>query len=156
MSKVKVQSYKGVDIYVTPKGEFYCDALNNSSDYESKTFQSRKMEALEKAIDQFEDGVKDGPILYDADFRPVKVIRKVGSRVFFENGMDTSRWEYNRRPFYSLVTAQTEKFQKILELKELQSKNLKELQRIYAEQDRLLKEIKNLSYGLEEVDMSSL
>lgn len=92
----KVKDYKGVTIYVQEHtGEFYCDVVNNSSNYKDKTYNSAKLSSLEKAITNHSEGVvMDGEVFYEVyTFRMtckrLKVIRVVGNRVFFNDGTDS-------------------------------------------------------------------
>ena len=50
-----VKEHKGVKIFVSIQGEFYCDANTNSNDYKKKTFVSTKLQSIEKAIDDFNE-----------------------------------------------------------------------------------------------------
>ena len=45
-----VKEHKGVKIFVSVKGEFYCDANTNSNDYKKKTFVSTNCSQLKKQL----------------------------------------------------------------------------------------------------------
>lgn len=89
-----VKEYKGVKIFVNYKGEFYCDANNNSNEYKNKTFNSHKLQNIEKAIDAYEGEVENGEQyyyinLYSHTITLLKVVRKIGDRLFFDNERDS-------------------------------------------------------------------
>jgi hypothetical protein len=72
--------------------------VKNSNDIKSATFRSTKLPSIEKAIDEFVGGtVENGDEYYEiatysASIKPLKVIKKVGTRLFFDDGTDTSNW----------------------------------------------------------------
>lgn len=98
-----VKNYRGVDIYVSPEGEFYCDVKFNSSKYHQKTVNSFKLLSIEKAIDGYKGEEIDGNSFYviephSNDFKKIKVIKRIGNRLFFDDETDTSMW--SRRDLY--------------------------------------------------------
>jgi hypothetical protein len=98
-----VKEHKGVKIFVSIQGEFYCDANLNSNDYKNKTFVSTKLQSIEKAIDDFKGQEIDGNRYYDiavynTTLTPLRIVRQVGNRLFFNDGTDTSN--YSRKTLY--------------------------------------------------------
>lgn len=129
-----VKEYKGVNIYVTLDGEFYCDGINNSNDYRKKTFVSKKMQSIEKAIDDLKGEDIDGNEYYEITpynnrLKLLKVIKKIGSRVFFDDGTDSSN--PLRRELYPKIISQNHEFGKIECLIMLLQENEKEIKRLY-------------------------
>ena len=113
-----VKEHKGVKIFVSIQGEFYCDANTNSNDYKKKTFVSTKLQSIEKAIDDFKGQEIDGNIYYDiavynTTLTPLRIVRQVGNRLFFDDGTDTSN--YSRRNLYPKSIDEKQEF-KDLEL----------------------------------------
>lgn len=109
-----VKEYKGVNIYVSPRGEFYCDAIGNSNDYKNKTFTSTKIISIEKGIDNFTgQEIENGNVYYDilthnTTIKSLKVVKRVGYRVFFDDGTDTS--QQSRRYLYPEVIKDSKEF----------------------------------------------
>lgn len=100
-----VKKYKDVSIFVNDNGEFYCDLHKNSNDYKNKTMSYFRLSEIEKAIDEYEISKFNGESYYDIDIiyciiKKIKVIGKVGGRVFFDDETDTS--SYNRKKLYSI------------------------------------------------------
>lgn len=135
-----VKEYKGVYIYVSAEGEFYCDANTNSNNYKNKTFVSKKLQSIEKAIDDFKGQEIDGNRYYHIDIHyatltPLKVIRKVGSRLFFDDGTDTSN--YLRTELYPKTVDEKQEFKDLEILFEQLKENRKELKKLYETQNKL-------------------
>jgi len=89
-----VKEYKGVVIYITTEGLFFCDCINNSEFLNNKTFSSEKLQSIEKAIDNFE-GNKQTKIYYRLTQYPLTIntfISKsqVGNRIIFTDGTDST------------------------------------------------------------------
>lgn len=111
-----VKEYKGVKIFVSHKGEFYCDVNKNTNDYKNKTFVSKKLESLEKAIDDFKKQKIDGKkyydiIVYNTTIKPLKVVQQVGNRFFFDDGTDTAY--YTRETLYPESIDTTQEFKEL-------------------------------------------
>lgn len=82
-----VKEYKGLKIFVSNRGEFYCDVNTNSNDYKKKSFVSTKLQSIEKAIDEFNGQEIDGNRYYDiavynTTITPLKIVKCVGNRFF--------------------------------------------------------------------------
>ena len=60
-----VKEYKGVNIYVTQDGVFYCDCIDNSSDFKKATFKSEKLLSIEKGIDSYEGSKPEEKYWYE-------------------------------------------------------------------------------------------
>lgn len=148
----QVKEYKGVKIFVSTQGEFYCDANTNSSDYKNKTFISTKLQSVEKAIDDFKGQEIDGNRYYDIavynrTITPLKIVRQVGNRLFFNDGTDTSN--YSRKALYPKSVDETNSFKELKLLFEQLRENQKEVDKLYEIQKQLRaeadKKIKMLS-----------
>jgi hypothetical protein len=94
----KVKDFQGISIYVTKDGRFYCDVINNSNDFNKKTFDSEKIQSIEKAIKSFEGSeIKDGKQYYSISpyhgtpIQLLTIVKRVGDRLFFDDGTDVSR-----------------------------------------------------------------
>lgn len=92
----KVNTYKGVDIYINPQGDFYCNPSTNTGNYLNKVFSSSKFDSILKSIDSYTGEVQDGEEYYDINintYTPVttliKVVRKVGNLLFFDNNTNS-------------------------------------------------------------------
>jgi len=112
-----VKKYNSVNIYVSPKGEFYCNVHNNSDRYFEKTFCSMKLKSIEKAIDDFNGEVKNGNQYYEIDTYDCKVKkrtvkRKVADRLFFDDGSDTS--SASNQFMYPVEIENTDAFKELL------------------------------------------
>lgn len=129
MSKLK--DYKGVAIYVNPiNGQFYCDAANNSDKLKDATFYSKKLYSIEKAIDEYTGTPIDGKEYYEiqpynATIKKLKVIKKVGDRLFFDNGSQNTG--YNKPFLYPVEIESKEEFKELTKLFN-KMKNNRELQ----------------------------
>lgn len=116
MSKVK--DYKGVTIYVNFDGVFYCDPVKNSPDFKDKVFHSEKMGSVEKAVDNYEGAkLKDGATFYDIQsynmsITKLKVISHVGSRLFFNDG--TNSTQCNRQSLFPESITDTPTFSQLM------------------------------------------
>lgn len=140
-----VKEYKGVKIFVSPEGEFYCDTIANSNDYKKKNFSSSKLQSIEKAIDNFKGEEIDGNSYYDIlphinCLKKLKVVRKVGSRLFFNDGTDTSF--HSKRQLYPASIEEKQEFKDLQKLLEELNENQEEISRISAI-DRKLRERAN-------------
>lgn len=128
MENNTVKEYKGVNIYVSTLGKFYCDAINNSNDYNDKTFISDRLQSIEKAIDKFNgQGIDNGNqfydiVIYNTKINLLKIVKKIGTRLFFDNGEDTSHYSLQR--LYPKSVDKTQHFKEI----ELYIKGIKENQ----------------------------
>lgn len=143
-----VKEHKGVKIFVSIQGEFYCDTNTNSNDYKKKTFVSAKLQSIEKAIDDFKGQEIDGNSYYDiavstTTLTPLRIVRQVGNRLFFDDGTDTSN--YSRKLLYPKVIDEKQEFKDLeflfCQLKEKQKEinNLYEIQKqLRAEADKKL------------------
>ena len=94
-----ITNYKGVKIYFsTGKNDFYCDVVNNSERYKDKTFSSKKIESIKKAIENYKLGELQDDIYlyvlckYPPRIEKIKVLRKVGDRLFFSNGKNSQNY----------------------------------------------------------------
>jgi len=86
--------YKGVKIFVTNEGEFYCNAVTNSADYNNKQFKSLKFTSIQKAIDNFE-GAKTNKLWfkfesYYCKIKKYKQVSSKGDLMIFSDGTDSS------------------------------------------------------------------
>lgn len=139
-----VKKYNGVHIYVSPEGEFYCDVKNNSSNYYQKTFNSLKLQSIEKAIDNYSGGSEiDGKVYYDIcrhsmSVKRLKVVKKVGERIFFNDGKDSSDW--SRKDLYPREIEKTETFKR---LKQLQKEKEKYAAKLLLIQDEFSEKMKS-------------
>ncbi len=135
-----VKEHKGVKIFVSIQGEFYCDANTNSNDYKKKTFVSTKLQSIEKAIDDFKGQEIEGNKYYDIDvynttITPLKIVRQVGNRLFFDDGTDTSN--YSRKSLYPKVVDEKQEFKDLVVLFEQLKENQKEINKLYEVQKQL-------------------
>lgn len=135
-----VKEYKGVKIFVSTLGEFYCDAIKNSNDYKVKTFSSNKLQSIEKAIDDFKGQEIDGNEYYEIEsykskVTPLKVVRKVGSRLFFNDGTDSSN--YSRRHLYPKNVDEKQEFVDLVKLFAQIKVNTDEIDKLYEINRRL-------------------
>lgn len=136
----QVKEYKGVKIFVSTQGEFYCDANTNSSDYKKKTFVSTKLQSIEKAIDDFKGQEIDGNRYYDiavynTTLTPLRIVSRVGSRLFFDDGTDTSN--YSRKSLYPKSVDEKQEFKDLELLFEQLKENQKEINKLYEIQKQL-------------------
>lgn len=155
---VLVKNYKGVDIYVTRNGEFYCDVTANSSDYKNKTFQSNKIQSIEKAIDNYQSSDIDGDEYYEIAsyrniFKKIKVIKKIGNRLFFDDGTETGANRFDIKPLYNKEIENSPDFNKIKELTDELVRNDKLVSELYNknrlirnEIDAILKNFKKVKF----------
>ena len=135
-----VKEHKGVKIFVSIQGEFYCDANTNSNDYKKKTFASTKLQSIEKAIDDFKGQEVDGNRYYDiavynTTLTPLRIVRQVGNRLFFDDETDTSN--YSRKSLYPKVVDEKQEFKDLESLFEQLKENQKEINKLYEIQKQL-------------------
>jgi hypothetical protein len=135
-----LKEHKGVKIFVSYQGEFYCDANTNSNDYNKKTFASKKLQSIEKAIDDFKGQEIDGNRYYDiavysTTLTPLRIIRQVGNRLFFDDGTDSS--SCSRKSLYPKVVDEKQEFKDLELLFELLKENKKEMQKLREIQTQL-------------------
>ena len=135
-----VKEYKGVKIFVSTQGEFYCDANTNSNDYKKKTFVSTKLQSIEKAIDDFKGQEIDGNryydiVVYNNTLIPLRVVRRVGNRLFFDDGTDTSN--NSRRYLYPKGIDEKQEFKDLELLFDKLKENQKEINALYEMQKQL-------------------
>jgi hypothetical protein len=152
-----VKEHKGVKIFVSTQGEFYCDANANSNDYKNKTFVSTKLQSIEKAIDDFRGQEIDGNTYYDIALHstvlmPLKIVRKVGSRLFFNDGTDTSN--YSRKSLYPKSVDEKQEFKDLQLLFEQIKENQKEVSKLYEIQRQLREEADKKLKRLSKVTVS--
>ena len=139
-----VKEYKGVKIFVNYKGEFYCDAKNNSNDYNKKTFNSHKLQNIEKAIDTYEGEIENGEqfyhiSVYEYTITLLTVVKKVGDRLFFDNGTNSINYSSgNLRP---KSFDETEEYSKLVSIFERLIENKKQQTELYNEARALLTNI---------------
>ena len=136
-----VKEHKGVKIFVSIQGEFYCDANTNSNDYKKKTFVSTKLQSIEKAIDDFKGQEIDGNRYYDianTTLTPLRIVRQVGNRLFFDDGTDTSN--YSRKSLYPKVVDEKQEFKDLELLFDQLKENQKEINKLYEVQKQLRSE----------------
>jgi hypothetical protein len=135
-----VKEYKGVKIFVSEQGEFYCDAIGNSNQYQNKTFSSTKLQSIEKAIDEFKGQEIDGNEYYDitvynSTLTHLKIISKVGNRLFFNDGTDTSI--ISRKTLYPKSVDEKQEFCDLVLLFERIKENQKEISKLSEIQKQL-------------------
>ena len=135
-----VKEHKGVKIFVSIQGEFYCDANTNSNDYKKKTFVSTKLQSIEKAIDDFKGQEIDGNryydiVVYNTTLTPLKVVRQVGNRLFFDDGTDTIK--HSRRILYPKSIDEKQEFKDLKLIFEKLKENQKEINNLYEIQKQL-------------------
>ncbi len=152
-----VKEHKGVKIFVSIQGEFYCDANTNSNDYKNKTFVSTKLQSIEKAIDDFKGQEIDGKSYYDiavynTTLTPLKVIRQVGSRLFFDDGTDTSN--FSRKALYPNSINEKQEFKDLEIIFEQLRENQKEINKLYEIQKKLRVEADNKLRFMSKVTVS--
>ena len=150
-----VKEYKGVKIFVSVQGECYCDVNTNSNDYKKKTFVSTKLQSIEKAIDDFKMQKIDGNRYYDikvynTTLTALKIVGRVGNRLFFDDGTDTS--DYSRKSLYPKVVDETQEFKDLELLFNKLKENEKEIIKLYevekqlrAEADKKLKSLSKVT-----------
>lgn len=136
-----VKEYKGVKIYVSPTGEFYCDVNYNSDNYNSKTFLSTKLQSIERAIDNFEGGKIEEEVYYDINMyipkiTVLKTIRKVGNRIFFDDGTDTSL--VSRSKLYHRSISEKLEFKELENIFDKMKENNENIKKIYEENRKLM------------------
>ena len=149
---ILIKEYKGVKIYVSTDGEFYCNPSTNSNELKNKTFGSTKLPSIEKAIDEFTGTpIENGNTYYDIPFyyynpKPLKVVKQIGTRLFFDDGTDSSM--SSRKSLYPKSIDETKDFQKIKELSEEIDSIQKEINALTDKQHQLRteadKKLKNL------------
>ena len=152
-----VKEHKGVKIYVSIQGEFYCDANTNSNDYKKKTFASTKLQSIEKAIDDFKGQEVDGNRYYDiavynTTLTPLRIVRQVGNRLFFDDETDTSN--YSRKSLYPKVVDEKQEFKDLESLFEQLKENQKEINKLYEIKKQLRAEADKKLKGLSKVTVS--
>jgi hypothetical protein len=135
-----VKEHKGVKIFVSIQGEFYCDANTNSNDYKKKTFVSTKLQSIEKAIDDLKGQEIDGNryyyiVVYNTTLTPLRIVRQVGDRLFFDDGTDTS--DYSRKSLYPKVVDEKQEFNDLELLFEQLKENQKEINNLHEVQKQL-------------------
>jgi len=135
-----VKEYKGVKIFVSFEGKFYCDANTNSNDYKKKTFVSTKLLSIEKAIDNFKGQRICGDEYYDITLhnetlKPLQVISRVGDRLFFDDGTDTS--DFIRISLYPKSIDSKPEFQDLKLIFSQIKENQKEINKLYENQKQL-------------------
>ena len=135
-----VKEHKGVKIFVSIQGDFYCDANTNSNDYKKKTFVSTKLQSIEKAIDDFKGQEIDGNRYYDiavynTTLTPLRIVRQVGNRLFFDDGTDTSN--HSRRNLYPKSIDEKQEFKDLELLFDKLKENQKEINNLYEIQKQL-------------------
>lgn len=133
----EVKSYKGVNIFITTDGEFFCDCINNSNILENKTFNSNKLTSIIKAIDNFK-GNQINKIFYKLSYYPVKIEKftatsKVGNRLLFNDGTDSEH--YDKKDLFKGCVTEKKEYGDLLLLE-------KEEKRIYQEKKKLETELK--------------
>jgi hypothetical protein len=117
-----VKEYNGVKIYITTEGRFFCDCISNSSEFSKKTFDSEKLQSIEKAIYNFE-GASVDESYYLLSMYPLSVNKliaksKVGNRILFTDGTKSDDWNRRGVKKASLIEDK-EEFKKLLNLAEL-------------------------------------
>jgi hypothetical protein len=133
MNVLKV--YKGVKICVSEQGEFFCDVKKNSENFKDNTFKSLKLTSIESAIDQFKGEPEEQPTSYylievwQLIFQKITSTKHIGSRVFFDDGTDSSR--HDRKQLYPENIDQTEEFKNLRDILTQMDRNQKEAQRLY-------------------------
>lgn len=152
-----VKEHKGVKIFVSIQGEFYCDANTNSNDYKKKTFVSTKLQSIEKAIDDFKGQEIDGNRYYDIaahniTLTPLRIVRQVGNRLFFDDGTDTSN--YSRKSLYPKLVDEKQEFKDLELLFEQLKENQKEINKLYDIQKQLRAEADKKLRRLSKVTVS--
>jgi hypothetical protein len=135
-----VKEFKGVKIFVSHEGEFYCDAISNSGDYKKKTFSSMKLQSIEKVIGEFMGQEIDGSTYYDiqyyaATLHKIKIVRKVGDRLFFDDGTDTSNT--SRRSLYPKSVDEKQEFSELVDIFDKIKKNQLDINTLYEAQKQL-------------------
>lgn len=152
-----VKEHNGVKIFVSVEGEFYCDVITNSDDYKNKTFVSEKLQSIEKVIDNFQGQEIYGNKYYDinvysATLKLLQVIKKIGNRLFFDDGTDSANW--SRKNLYPESVDKKQEFKDLELLFEQLKKNQKEINKLLETQRQLrLDAEKKLNY-LSKVDVS--
>ena len=149
-----VKEYKGLKIFVSIDGEFYCDVINNSNDYKNKTFASEKLQSIEKAIDNFSGQNVNGNEYYSIQIFnnkiiPLKVTKFVGNRIFFDDGTDSSNGL--RKLLYPKSIDKTQEFKDIKTILEQIEKNDIEIRNLYEASVKLRKEANEKLKHLPEV-----
>ena len=135
-----VKEHKGVKIFVSIQGEFYCDANTNSNDYKKKTFVSTKLQSIEKAIEDFKGQEIDGNryyniAIYNTTLTPLRIVRQVGNRLFFDDGTDTSN--YSRTSLYPKVVDEKQEFKDLELIFDQLNENQKEISKLHEVQKQL-------------------
>lgn len=152
-----VKDYRGIKIFVYIDGTFYCN-MDHYPDYKKKTFQSNKLASIEKAIDEYHEKVVDGSIYYDiVSYIPrihrLKVIGKVGSRLFFDDG--TSSMSHNRQKMYPKDIETTAGFLKLKALFDDITANKLEINRLNQENTALMAEANKITSKLKKIEVTA-
>jgi len=133
MSLVKI--FKGVKICVNADGIFFCDVDKNSEFLKDATFNSQKITSIESAISNYqaEDDLEKKSFyvieLYRNLIKKIITTKHVGSRLFFDDGTDTSN--FDRRNLYSGDIEKFDEFKTLESLVNEITENSKEAERLY-------------------------
>lgn len=142
-----VKEYKGVKIYITTEGRFFCDCISNSNEFSKKTFDSEKLQSIEKAIDNFEGASVDESYyllsVYPLSATKLKAKSKVGNRILFSDGTKSDDWNRRGVKKASLIEDK-EEFKKLLNLAELYKELAKEIADLTKQQHDIAKRGKEL------------
>lgn len=138
-----LKEYKGVRIFVNDKGEFYCNPITNDGVYNLKMFSSVKVASIEAAIDEYGgEDIVNGNQYYSIEthaneLKLLTVIRRVGSRLFFDDGTDTAM--YSRRELYPKEIDQQLGFAQFAEMISQMKDMSAEIQRLLTERSGITK-----------------
>ncbi len=142
-----VKEYNGVKIYITTEGRFFCDCISNSNDFSKKTFDSEKIQSIEKAIDNFEgESINESYYLlnvYPLSVTKLKAKSRVGNRIFFSNGTKSDDWNLRGIKKGSLIEDK-EEFERLLRLIEVHKDLGAEILALSKQQSNVVNEAKDL------------
>lgn len=105
---VKVTEYNGVTIHLNvTTGEYFCDCVTNSNLYINKTFHSTDLHKIKKAIDNYNaPPIENGEewirfnVWSEKPIQHLKVVKKVGSYLFFDDGTDSKKESQFNKTLY--------------------------------------------------------
>ena len=105
-----------------------------------KLLRQQNCSQLKKAIDDFKGQEIDGNRYYDiavynTTLTPLRIVRQVGNRLFFDDGTDTSN--YSRKSLYPKAVDEKQEFKDLELLFDQLKENQKEINKLYEVQKQL-------------------
>jgi hypothetical protein len=158
-----IKRYKGFDIFLSNSSDFFTDVINNSDDINKKTFNSKKLLSLEKAIDRFLENKDTNSkkeyfyqiIFFNSSYtiKKLNIVSKIGKRIFFDDSTDSN--SINRR---GLFAQNIEKDNSFIELKAIFEKINRiqdEINMLVAEQKMMQKIAQNAFKNLKKYQQNN-